>query len=173
MSEPQPRWITWFLMISGCLALVATLLVVVMATHNTLDHESRPIADITVNLNGREVREHCTTCHPQGARPAPADLTQIILPHPDIQPHLSEKLGCTGCHLGEGMALDQQISHGLPGLGARQVLTGKDAQASCYRCHELAPLAGAEKVWQGYQLFMAKGCSTCHHIAGLGKEIIN
>lgn len=169
MTEQQPQWITWFFMISAALALMSTLLVAGISTQNTFDHESRPIADITINLNGRVVREHCITCHPQGALPDPNDLSRTTRPHPDISPHLSEKIGCTGCHLGEGMALDQQISHGLPGLGARQVLSGKDTQASCYTCHELMPLAGAEKVWQGYQLFMATGCSTCHHVAGLGR----
>lgn len=67
------------------------------------------------------------------------------------------------------MALDVAISHGLPGLGARSILKGKDLQASCYTCHPLAPLKGAEKVYRGGKLFIDNACDSCHHIAGFGR----
>ncbi len=87
--------------------------------------------------------------------------------HPSISPHSIDDLGCTACHLGEGMARDLVISHGVPGLGARKVLAGQDLQASCYRCHELKPLLGAEKAWEGFQLFSANACDACHNVEGL------
>lgn len=65
------------------------------------------------------------------------------------------------------MARDLVISHGVPGLGARKVLAGPDLQASCYRCHELKPLPGAEKAWEGFQIFSANACDTCHNVEGL------
>ncbi len=156
-------WINAFFL-AGALALLA---VSIFAAWRGLSGgaalKGRPIADIAINLNGQPVREHCTSCHVGGAlagEPTGA--------HPDISPHSVEVLGCTGCHLGEGMALDTVISHGLPGLGGRQVLKGRDLQASCYTCHPLQPLAGAEKAWKGYQLFLAKACDTCHAAGGLG-----
>lgn len=169
MNPKKPSRVNVFFILSACLTLAATLLTLVQNSRKDFGPRGRPIADITINLNGREVREHCTSCHPQGDRPDPSDLSIILARHPDIQPHQPEKLGCTGCHLGEGMALDLEISHGLPGLGGRKVLSGEGMQAGCYRCHELAPLTGANKAWEGYQLFMTKGCSSCHHVAGLSQ----
>lgn len=168
MPPRPPTWIQRFYYFSCGLALLTTLWAVFGGTGQP-PLASRPIADLTVNLNGQPVREHCTTCHPQGGQADPAAFGQVVSQHPDIAPHLTETLGCTGCHLGEGMALDLRISHGLPGYGARQVLAGADTRASCYGCHRLAPLPGAEPAWQGYRLFVTKGCSSCHQVAGLGR----
>jgi len=65
------------------------------------------------------------------------------------------------------MARDLVISHGRLGNEARRVLAGQDLQASCYRCHDLKPLPGAEKAWQGFQLFSANACDTCHNVDGM------
>lgn len=162
-SISEPRWINRLLIVSALLAGVAAGAFLVAGVQQRRGHDHGAIADVTVNLGGRPVREHCPTCHPSGGK---AHSDQL---HPDIAPHLPEKLGCTGCHLGEGMALDVTISHGLAGLGARTVLKGRDLQASCYRCHELKPLPGAERGWGGYRLFREKACDACHHVAGLGR----
>ncbi|NIP53294.1 MAG: c-type cytochrome, partial [Phycisphaerae bacterium] len=106
--------------------------------------------------------------HIDGGRPDSGDLSKIMRTHPDISPHRIDQLGCTGCHLGEGMALDLEISHGLPGLGAREVLSGKEMQASCFRCHIPGPLVGAEQAWKGYQRFYTSACNTCHKVGRAG-----
>jgi cytochrome c2 len=124
------------------------------------------IADITVNLSGTPYREHCLTCHPQGGPEKPGHA-ETSREHPPIPPHSLSDLGCTGCHWGEGMARDLVISHGLKADGARRVLAGEDLQASCYRCHELKPLKGAEKAWEGFRLFSLNACDTCHNVEGL------
>lgn len=167
-SFKPPRWINPLLTAAALLACLAALAVLYVGWQRDNGHRHELIADITVNLGGRPQREHCTTCHAGGGR---ADTTgeHAHHGHPDIAPHSLERLGCTGCHLGEGMALDEQISHGLPGLGARTVLKGKELQANCYRCHGLAPLPGADPAWRGYRLFLEKACDTCHHVAGLGE----
>ncbi|MBE0596885.1 MAG: c-type cytochrome [Desulfuromonadales bacterium] len=158
MSAPPPHWLTPLLTVAAALAAAAVFAALFFGGRPGHDHGHGPIADITVNLGGREVREHCTTCHPQGGRPhGPA--------HPEISPHRWEVLGCTACHLGEGMALDERLSHGLPGRGARGVLSGQELQASCYTCHELAPLPGAERAWRGYELFRENACDSCHSLA--------
>lgn len=159
----EPRWINHLLTAAALLACVAAVTVFFASWQGGRHHRHGLIADLTFNLGGRTVREHCTTCHPEGKRPHSEEG------HPDITPHSIERLGCTGCHLGEGMALDVEISHGLPGLGARTVLKGKELEASCYRCHEPGPLAGAEVAWKGYRLFVEKACDSCHHVAGLGR----
>jgi mono/diheme cytochrome c family protein len=64
------------------------------------------------------------------------------------------------------MAADLKISHGRTGNEAQKVLAGEDLQASCYLCHELKPLRGAEKAWQGSRLFSETACDTCHTRSG-------
>jgi len=128
---------------------------------------SEIIADITVNLGGIPHQEHCLTCHPQGRLASFPGKAAVRKEHPDIVPHSIYEMGCTGCHLGEGMARDLVISHGVPGREARKVLFGENLQASCYRCHELKPLRGAEKAWEGFQLFSMNACDTCHSVNGL------
>jgi mono/diheme cytochrome c family protein len=164
----EPLWINRLLTIAALLACLAAMTVLLVGWQQGGDHPHGLIADLTVNLGGRPQREHCTTCHPGGG-PAIAAGEHAHHGHPDIAPHLPERLGCTGCHLGEGMALDVRISHGLPGLGARTVLKGEELQASCFRCHEVGPLPGAERAWRGYRFFLEKACDTCHHVAGLGE----
>ena len=151
-----PTWVNSFLLLSALLAAAAALAALIWGRQGH-DHAG-VVADISVNLNGRIVREHCTTCHEQGG-PAGGGV------HPDISPHSWDLLGCTACHLGEGMALDRTISHGLPGKGARNVLSGRDLQASCYTCHELSPLPGAQGAWRGYELFLENACDTCHGLS--------
>ena len=126
---------------------------------------SAVIADITVNLGGMPQQEHCQTCHPEG-RLVMGEHSMPSRNHPDITPHSVYDLGCTACHLGEGMAADTKISHGRMGTNARKVLAGEDLQASCYRCHELKPLKGAEQAWQGSRLFSETACDTCHTTGG-------
>jgi mono/diheme cytochrome c family protein len=123
---------------------------------------SAMIADITIDLGGSPYQEHCQTCHPAGGSTAASNVPGPSRAHPDIGPHSMYDLGCTGCHLGEGMAADTQISHGRVGGGVRRVLMGEDLQARCYVCHELKPLKGAEKAWQGSVLFSETACDTCH-----------
>lgn len=158
-----PTWLNSFLFLAATLACGAALFALLDTDKKHSHAPDSLVADITVNLGGQEIREHCTTCHPDGARPGEPSG------HPDIAPHSIELLGCTGCHLGEGMALDEAISHGLPGLGARSVLKGKDLQASCFTCHPLAPLKGAEKAYRGARYFTDNACDSCHHIAGFGR----
>ncbi|NIQ96375.1 MAG: c-type cytochrome, partial [Desulfuromonadales bacterium] len=161
-----PRWINPALAIAALGALAAALAVLYAGWDRGPRHHGL-IADITVNLDGQPVREHCTTCHVEGGRAQLADGAWSSSLHPDITPHAPERLGCTGCHLGEGMALDRIISHGLPGLGARRVLSGQEVQGRCYACHAVAPLAGAEEAWSGYRLYRRKACDLCHHLRGL------
>lgn len=127
---------------------------------------SHHIANITVNLGGTPKQEHCRTCHLEGKTAVRIDRSLPGRSHPNIAPHSMIDLGCTACHLGEGMAADLKISHGRTGNEARKVLAGEDLQASCYQCHALGPLPGAEKAWQGFRLFSENACDTCHTTSG-------
>lgn len=169
-----PGWINPGLIAAALFACVATAAAWFYGGQQNAQHDGM-IADLTYNLGGRDVREHCTTCHVEGG-PASAELQAAVahpdmahpdMGHPDIAPHSIETLGCTSCHEGEGMALDIKLSHGLTGLGGRRILSGAEVQGRCFACHELTPLQGAERPWQGYELFRQKACSLCHPLDGL------
>ena len=170
-SSKDPTWLNILLLAAIFLTLCLLLLNVYRGwKEDRMLHYSGPsghseiIADITVNLGGLPRREHCLTCHPQGKRVTYSGGSPVFRNHPNIAPHSIDDLGCTGCHLGEGMARELKISHGR---GARKVLSGEDLQASCFRCHELKPLQGAEKAWEGIRHFSSNACNTCHNVEGL------
>ncbi len=173
-NAKEPLWLNKLLLMATFLSLALVLFSAYRgwkedrALHSSDQGGHSPIiADITFNLSGVPHQEHCLTCHPQGRS---ANLPGNIKPlkeHPDIRPHAIYELGCTGCHLGEGMARDLIISHGKMGMEARRVLAKQDLQAACYRCHELRPLRGAGKAWMGFQLFSANACDACHNVEGL------
>jgi len=174
-APKEPSWVNPFLLVAIFLTLVLGAVSVYIGWkedrelhYSGREGHSEIIADISVNLGGIPYQEHCLTCHPQGRSANLPAKPKPIKEHPDIHPHSLYELGCTSCHLGEGMARDLIISHGVPGLEARKVLAGEDLQASCYRCHELKPLFGAEKAWEGFQLFSSNACDTCHNVEGLG-----
>ncbi len=152
LKPKDPSWINTLLLVATFLTLCLILIALYKArredralhyTERAL--HSKIIADITVKLSGIPHQEHCLTCHPQGRSASLAGKTARVTEHPDIGPHSIYELGCTACHLGEGLARDPAISHGVAGMGARKILAGEDLQASCYRCHELKPLPGAEE----------------------------
>ncbi len=174
MNRKDPAWVNSLLLTAIFLTLA---LVLASAYRGWRDDRilhptghaghSGVIADISVNLSGVSHQEHCLTCHPQGktAKIFGGDLV-LQKDHPSISPHSIDDLGCTGCHLGEGMARDLVISHGRLGSEAQKVMAGKELQATCFRCHELKSLPGAEEAWEGYRLFSLNACDTCHNAVG-------
>lgn len=174
LNHKDPSWLNALLLVAVLLTLSLALVLAYKGWeedrhwhHPDREAGSKIIADIAVDLSGIPTREHCMTCHPQGKTADLAGRLTASRSHPAIVPHSIDDLGCTGCHLGEGMAGDLTISHGRVGLESRKVLAGESMQASCYRCHELKPLRGAEKAWEGFQLFSASACDTCHKVDGL------
>src|SRR5512136_2731813 len=179
MSDQEPNhqnlsWLNILLLTATFLTLALVLIWIYKGwkgehtQHGYGGSHSGMIANITVNLGGIPYQEHCITCHAQGRAIKISGTSTTFQDHPDIAPHSMEDLGCTGCHLGEGMARDLKISHGRTGTEARKVLAGADVQASCYRCHDVKPLQGGEKAWEGFQLFSRNACGLCHSIDGRG-----
>jgi cytochrome c2 len=178
LNHKDPSWLSALLLVAIFLTLSLALVLAYkgwkedqVLHHSDQEEGSKIIADITVNLGGIPYREHCMTCHPQGKSASLPGQPVVSRNHPAIVPHSMDDLGCTGCHLGEGMAGDLVISHGRVGMEARKVLAGENVQASCYRCHDLKPLPGAEKAWEGYQLFSMNACDACHNVDGLAGGI--
>jgi len=177
-NRKDPSWLSPLLLAAILLTLSLALVLAYkgwkedrVLHHSDQKGSSKIIADIMVNLSGIPYREHCMTCHPQGKAANLPGQPVASRNHPAIVPHSMNDLGCTGCHFGEGMAGDLIISHGRIGMKSRKVLAGENVQASCYRCHDLKPLPGAEKAWEGFQLFSMNACDTCHNADGLSGGI--
>jgi mono/diheme cytochrome c family protein len=159
MNGNRPSWILPFFLISAAAAAAAAFAALIFGGQPGHGIHSERIADVTINLGGKPIREHCLTCHFQGGR------AYEEISHPDIAPHSWVSLGCTACHLGQGMALDERISHGIGGRDARRVLRGGEIEASCFTCHDVSPMPGAQRAWSGYRLFIENACGACHTIS--------
>ncbi|MGH7888865.1 MAG: c-type cytochrome, partial [Candidatus Binatia bacterium] len=83
--------------------------------------------------------------------------------------HSPDKFGCTGCHEGQGVAVNSaKQAHGEVHLWEFPLLRGNKAQSSCTSCHvdaqkfaEDAPLLA-----EGQRLFEQVGCTGCHLVKG-------
>jgi mono/diheme cytochrome c family protein len=119
--------------------------------------------------------DRCQTCHLAINRPGFEKEPHPFRTHPRREVLLSdaahppEKIGCTGCHEGQGVAVNSvQQAHGEVHLWEFPLLRGAKAQSSCTSCHldvqkfaEDAPL-----LVEGQRLFEQVGCTGCHLAKG-------
>ncbi len=91
-TNKLPKWIEPLLFLAASVLLGAVAFVLIKGG-SEIDHQGGPIADITVNLNGEPVREHCVTCHTEGGRPLQETGVRASAPHPDIALHRIGLLG--------------------------------------------------------------------------------
>lgn len=119
--------------------------------------------------------DRCVTCHLAINRPGFENETNPFKTHPRREvlladnAHPPEKFGCTGCHEGQGVAVNSvKQAHGEVHLWEFPLLRGNKAQSSCTSCHldvqkfaEDAPLLA-----EGQRLFEQIGCTGCHLVQG-------
>jgi mono/diheme cytochrome c family protein len=119
--------------------------------------------------------DRCQTCHLAINRPGFEKEPHPFRTHPRREVLLSdnahppEKLGCTGCHEGQGVAVNSvKQAHGEVHLWEFPLLRGAKVQSSCTSCHldvqkfaEDAPLLA-----EGQRLFEQIGCTGCHLAKG-------
>ena len=145
------------------------------------------------NFGNVKVRvDRCQTCHLGINDPIMADTTiftkigpdqvfrkkenaerlrKVFGPHPYpelLRKHDVEKFGCTNCHGGQSMSIDDvDHAHGLEAHWEQPMLTGAFVEGSCRKCHggdySFAG-GGAEMEWisKGRKLFVDLGCYGCH-----------
>ena len=119
--------------------------------------------------------DRCVTCHLAINRPGFENEANPFKTHPRREvlladsAHPPEKFGCTGCHEGQGVAVNSaKQAHGEVHLWEFPLLRGAKAQSSCTSCHldvqkfaEDAPLLA-----EGQRLFEQIGCTGCHLVKG-------
>ena len=133
------------------------------------------IKQINIETKAGLLVDRCVTCHLGAANAEAAGFDQPLTTHSDIcagmdpQPHDLNKIGCSVCHEGNGRAVELDDAHGHFPHWPSPLLVGREAQASCTKCHYIGgePLLGAETYVQGKELFVEKVCYACHTIRGL------
>jgi mono/diheme cytochrome c family protein len=82
--------------------------------------------------------------------------------------HPPDKFGCTGCHEGQGVAVNSvKQAHGEVHLWEFPLLRGAKAQSSCSSCHlDVQKLEDAPLLAEGQRLFEQVGCTGCHLVKG-------
>lgn len=119
--------------------------------------------------------DRCQTCHLAINRPGFEKEANPYKTHPRREvlladnAHAPDRVGCTGCHEGQGVAVNSaKQAHGEVHLWEFPLLRGNKAQSSCTSCHqdvqkfaEDAPLLA-----EGQRLFEQVGCTGCHLVKG-------
>lgn len=136
--------------------------------------------------------DRCQTCHMGIGDPLMADTTiftrigpeevfrrkanadrlrKVFGPHPYpelLTKHNIERFGCTSCHGGQPMSIDDvEHAHGMEAHWEQPLLTGAYVEGSCRKCHggDYTFAGGnAEMEWisKGRKLFVDLGCFACH-----------
>jgi cytochrome c1 len=96
-----------------------------------------------------------------------AKYRKVYGPHPQselLKTHNIERFGCTPCHGGQAMSVDDvEHAHGMEAHWERPLLKGKFVEGACRKCHEGTYDFGTmEKVSEGRKLFVDFGCFGCH-----------
>jgi mono/diheme cytochrome c family protein len=119
--------------------------------------------------------DRCQTCHLAINRPGFEKEPNPFRTHPRREEllgdssHPPDKFGCTGCHEGQGVAVNSvNQAHGEVHLWEFPLLRGAKSQSSCTSCHldvqkfaDTAPLLA-----EGQRLFEQIGCTGCHLVKG-------
>ncbi|MDP9130635.1 MAG: c-type cytochrome, partial [Candidatus Binatota bacterium] len=119
--------------------------------------------------------DRCQTCHLAINRAGFEKEANPFKTHPRREvlladsAHSPDRIGCTGCHEGQGMAVNSvKQAHGDVHLWEFPLLRGSKVQSSCTSCHldvqkftEVVPLLA-----EGQRLFEQVGCTGCHLVKG-------
>ncbi len=128
-----------------------------------------------VNEFGQEVArvERCETCHLATNRAGFEEAPQPHATHPHIEellgPHPPERFGCTPCHQGDGVALDDiHDAHGHDHHFDKPLLAEPIIESACARCHDdQFEFDAAPTLTRGRKTVEHYGCTGCHKIEGM------
>jgi mono/diheme cytochrome c family protein len=120
--------------------------------------------------------DRCVSCHLGIDDPAMAGAP---LPHRNhsgdyLKHHPVENYGCTICHRGQGAATNFHEAKATDVYWDYPLLPKHLTDASCGACHSPDSLLMAEhapKLARGRQLFLERGCQSCHKVNGIGGQL--
>jgi len=117
--------------------------------------------------------DRCESCHAGINKAGFEEDEQPYATHPDrkffLGTHPVERLGCTPCHQGQGVAVNSvEQAHGYVHHWLQPMFKGDNVQASCIQCHADVRTPQSEKIALGEKLFEQVGCVGCHLVDGYG-----
>ncbi|MFN4260200.1 MAG: c-type cytochrome, partial [Gemmataceae bacterium] len=120
--------------------------------------------------------DRCVTCHVGIDNPAMAQQPNPYRYHHGdfLKWHPPEKYGCTVCHRGQGSATTFHEATAIEEYWDYPLLPVHLTQASCGACHAPdSPLMAkhAPKLAHGRQLFLDRGCQSCHKLGDVGGQL--
>lgn len=192
------RIVAWVLLVASGLSLA--LMVYAMLQENVLspwrgvqrtyrsmlagsgDPKQRELArDFHVELRQVDLPQlgtvdRCVSCHVGIDNPAMAGAQQPFRAHDGaiLQAHPLSDYGCTICHRGQGAATNFREAKAVDVFWDYPLLPANLTQSSCGICHgadsELMQ-KHAPKLARGRQLFVDRGCQSCHKLGGQGGQL--
>lgn len=129
-----------------------------------------------VDLPHLGTTDRCVSCHVAIDNPLMADNAQPLRVHSGdyLKHHPVERYGCTICHQGQGAAMNFHEAKATDVYWDFPLLPAHLTQASCGICHAAdSPLMArhAPKLTLGRQLFVDRGCQSCHKVGGVGGQL--
>jgi mono/diheme cytochrome c family protein len=120
--------------------------------------------------------DRCVSCHLGIDNPAMASAPLPYRNHSGdyLKHHPVENYGCTICHRGQGAATNFHEAKATDVFWDYPLLPTHLTDASCGACHSAdSPLMAkhAPKLAQGRQLFLDRGCQSCHKLGGIGGQL--
>ncbi len=132
-------------------------------------YQNRPVAINQIWLRDFENRvDRCTTCHQGVADPAMANAPEPHRLHPWTAhtPGEFDRIGCTSCHSGEGLATIRADAHGTTADSTSPLTPLMNVEAGCGRCHTSEQVPQAALLTRGRALITKAGCYACHSVRG-------
>jgi cbb3-type cytochrome c oxidase subunit III len=117
------------------------------------------------------VVDRCVSCHRGIDDPRMSAQPNPYKTHPAglLDEHPVDQFGCSVCHQGQGRATTFRESKGEETHWDYPMLPKSLLQGSCGICHDPAALrAQAPLLALGRELFLEKGCQSCHKLDGVG-----
>jgi mono/diheme cytochrome c family protein len=129
-----------------------------------------------IDLPSLNTVDRCVSCHVGIDNPAMADAPKPYRSHSGayLKWHPVSKYGCTVCHRGQGAATTFHAATAVEEYWDYPVLPVHLTQASCGACHAPdSPLSVkyAPTLAAGRQLFLDRGCQSCHKVSGVGGQL--
>ena len=119
--------------------------------------------------------DRCVTCHNGIDDPRMADQPNPHKMHPKglLKVHRVEQFGCTVCHQGQGAALNFDEAKAEEHYWDYPLLPAALTEATCAACHDprALPAGSATKLVRGMNLYIEKGCASCHKVDGKGGSL--
>jgi mono/diheme cytochrome c family protein len=129
-----------------------------------------------VDLPQLGTTDRCVSCHVGLDNPAMVNAKQPFRPHSGdhLKHHPVARYGCTICHQGQGVATNFREAKAADVHWDYPLLPARMTQASCGVCHapDSALMAKhAPGLALGRQLFVERGCQSCHKLDGIGGQL--